>query len=160
MAEAVPRFERKTGFHVQATVNKAVAGGGSTVLGFETVQFDSGNNFDIATDRYTVPLNGVYHFHASVLCQFTSANTSRNILQLETSAAVEQYRGSDMSYTTHALNFVFTQWLDVVAFLTQGTVLQMRSISIAGAGYTLIAGNYFRWSGYRLQSESRTILGG
>lgn len=161
MPETNSRFERKTAFRVFADANQAVGSGGSVVVAFNQVSYDLGSNFDLATDVYAVPINGIYHFDASILCQFDAASTSRHLLQLEDSAGTALWRGSDMSYTGHAIGFVITQWLSCQIYLTQGTLVRLRSSSVAGSAYTLLGGSRtFNWTGHRIQSESRTILGG
>lgn len=153
------QFQRKTAFQVFSSVNQTIASGGSSTVAFNTESLDQGNNFDLATERYTVPLNGLYRFDATLLCQFTAANTSRCLLVLETSAGGGLWRESDMSYTGHAINFVFTQALHATLLLTTGTVVQLKSQSVSGSGYTIIGGaDLFVWSGYRVESESKTIL--
>lgn len=155
----VPRFERKTAFRVYSTVNQAVPGANSAVVNFNTIDYDLGNNFDLATDIYVVPLDGIYSFDVSILAQFDGASTSRHLIQLEDSASTALWRGSDMSYTGHAAGFVITQWLNCQIRLTQGLQVRLRSTNVAGSATTLLGGSRtFNWTGHRIQAESRTIL--
>lgn len=157
----VPRFQRKTAFSVVGT-NQAIGGGASAVIDYGTITFDLGDNFDLANNEYVAPLDGIYHFSMYVVCQFTNANTSRAHVQIEDAAtSTELIRGSDMSYTGHAAGFVFSHWLSSVYHLVAGARIRFRALSIAGSPYNMLANQDFHyWGGYRIESESRTILGG
>lgn len=157
----VPRFQRKTAFSAVGA-NQNIPGGTSAVINYTSMQFDLGNNFDLAANEYITPLDGIYHFSMLVVCAFVNANTSRAYVSMETTVGpTEIIRGSDMSYTGHAGNFVFSLWLSAVYHLTGGTQVRLRAHSVAGSAFDLLGNQDFHyWGGYRIESESRTILGG
>lgn len=157
----VPRFQRKTAFRAVGA-NQNIPGGTSAVINYDSLSFDLGNNFNLTTNEYIVPIDGVYQFSQLVVCAFVNANTSRAYVSMETTAGpTEINRGSDMSYTAHAGNFVFSLWMSTLYHLTSQTAIRLRAHSVAGSPFDLLGNSDFHyWSGYRIESESRTILGG
>lgn len=65
----------KIAFSAHNPTNVNYASGGTAQVAFITEEYDSGNNFDINTDIFTAPVNGVYHFDGSTTI-YMGSNTS------------------------------------------------------------------------------------
>lgn len=57
---------QKAAAHITLSADQSNSGGGTTKVVFDTEGFDIGNNFDTATDLFTVPEDGIYRVNAQI----------------------------------------------------------------------------------------------
>lgn len=163
MADAVPRFERKTAFRMfNNGFNQDVAGGANATVDFNGVLFDLGSNVNLTTNAYIVPNDGIYIFNAGVSFSAQSTAVSRILLALQ-SNGVEMSRGDDFTNRTLTAGDFNSMVLTAIVHLPMGASVTLLMANVVGPTARIAgdsSGRTVFLSGYRIQSESRTILGG
>ena len=62
-------------FHVEKTTNQTLTSGVVTLVDWDVEAFDEGNDFDLATDEFKAPIDGIYQFSA-VFTYYTGVSNS------------------------------------------------------------------------------------
>lgn len=157
----VPRFERKTAFRVNKPGSvQAVASGAEATVDFTGTIYDLGGNFDLAANAYVTPLNGIYAFTWSVETLAQGNGAGRVLTRLRANGT-EIARGYDFTvrdFVTGDDNV----WIGASqVLLNANDSVVVTLLVVSGPAQNIFAGvNGCSFTGYRIQSESRTILGG
>lgn len=160
MATANDRFQRKTAFRVGANASVNIPATAVTTIDFDVVLYDLGDNFDLVTNAYTVPLDGIYFFSAN-LCGFHQAGGDGRALMALYVGGVEVARGTDNQLRGTLINDRYNWLISTTVSVVAGDIVTARIQNVSGPAISGLAGHqlvYF--TGYRIESESRTILGG
>lgn len=158
----VPRFERKTAFRVNrvGAVNQTFVAGAEATINYATIEYDLGNNFDLTNDWYVAPLDGIYVFSVRTET-IAQANAAGRVVTRLFASAVELIRGDDNTVRDFVTNDVNSWGINGMCYLTAGQQVRATLFAVSGPNQLVQTGsaNYF-FTGYRIQTESRTILGG
>lgn len=157
----VPKFERKTAFRVtRSPTNMLAPAAAITVMDFNTIVYDVGSNFNLTTDTYVAPLNGIYSMQANWVAFVQAAGDSRALISLYVNGA-EHSRGTDHQRRGTLINDRWSYAVSAELHLNEGDLVTARIQNVTGAQLQGLDGPQFIYfSGHRIQTESRTILGG
>lgn len=155
---AVPRFQRKTAFKVFSTVNLTPQVGGTTV-DFTAATYDLGDNFNLTTNQYVIPYQGLYNYNCYFVGRFTGAGAS-------STPSLEMQSQFGTAFILYAETFNSHANLDVFSVSAAGSHIfqqgdQLRLVAFGANNHIYVGAEVsYYWSMYRVETESRTVLGG
>lgn len=162
ISKEVPQLQRKTAFSVTGIGIQNVPSNTAPFVVWDTIVYDAGSNFDTAGNRYIAPLNGLYQLNCLMNCSFTAAPQAgafvTSVFNVNSGATL--YVGTRFHPRGAQSGDNFTLVLTASVLLVKGDSVRV-AVSANGSpsGFDIFATQSFRYfSGFRLESESRTIL--
>ena len=141
-----PTYDSSKNTFFRAINLSAQSYSGNLIPTFPSESADDGNNF--SSNVFTVPANGVYHFHADGLLSLTSVTSTSTIKLLIESITNTGYGEQSVILPTGHSGF-YTLSASGIAKLIAGNQIRLRFILLSGTlGTQSISGITF--SGYRI----------
>lgn len=117
---------------ITLAANQIETGGGITKVNFDTEDFDIGNNFNLATDVFEVPADGIYRVHSQISMNTSTATGTYDVrirvdgAQVRRTAFDHPGAGAVIRQCTSLLELTAGQTIDI-AFLrpTAGATINM-----------------------------------
>lgn len=156
-----PQFQRKTAFKVFNATGQNIPGGVSTLVDFTGALYDLGANFNLTTNQFVVPYQGIYHYNATFLVLSAALDASLEVSMGLFTQFGQQIFGQGETWQNSLVTDLHTLQMSGSHLFAKDDQCEIR---IAADGNIVLPGSatgaLFFWSMYRVESESRTILGG
>jgi hypothetical protein len=119
---------------ITLSANQTESGLGITKVNFDTEDFDIGNNFNLITDEFEAPVNGIYRVHAQISM---SSSTSTGTFDVRIRVDGSQARRTAFDHTGNGV--VIRQTTSLLE-LTAGQVIDIAFLR-PSTGATIVANN-------------------
>ena len=157
VSKQVPQFQRNTAFKVGKTTDQA-PGIGATV-DWNVVVYDLGTNFNLVTNKYVVPYQGLYTYDVTLEGRSNDNPFIANVLLALFSQSGEEIRGT-INIPNAGLNDRFTISMSGSHVFNKDD--QIEVVVASGGNMTIFGTNggavCCYWTMYRVEAESRTVL--
>lgn len=158
-AKPVPKFQRKTAFKVYSSTGQSLSAGVPVKLNWTAALYDLGNNFNLTTDQYVVPYQGLYQYNVLLVNVNTPAAATYGVTIAFFSQLGQVIVGDIRNFKNAVVNDQQAIQCSGSHVFSKDDQLEVRAASdvnttLAGSA----TGALFFWSMYRVETESRTVL--
>jgi hypothetical protein len=123
----------QTAFMARRTTDQTLATGSGTKVQFATEDFDTGSNYDNATNYwFTAPLTGIYHFEAQINIDAAGTSVWCYLLKNAATTVAIDYR------YPNTVNDDTSASVSATILLTAGDTIEVRALHNAGANRSLL----------------------